>query len=322
MTASRIGVLIPYYQRTPEPLMRALKSIERQTVGEPVHVFIVDDESPCPAEPIVSQHFSHFKNIHILQQKNGGAGHARNTGLDHLPESIELVAFLDSDDEWTPDHLAHAVMVHDRGYDFYFADHKRDDWDTSRFAMATDLLAHQPCLDQASALHEYRDDALSLVLGRNMIKTSSVAVRRSLVRNIRFPVNVVMGEDEAFWMRVLHQTCKVAYCASVEVWMGSGVNISQGGEWGNERSFQLMAHRLQFWKQIHSFVPDVPGLHQMRTRKRQELRKDFAGSVLYRLRRLQGIPVGPLAHFMLQDPLWLLSLAALMTRKLRGTSHS
>ncbi len=322
MMLPRIGVLIPYYQRTPEPLMRALESVERQTGEEPVHVLIVDDESPCPAEPIVRQHFSHLKNIHILRQKNGGAGHARNTGLDQLPDSIELVAFLDSDDEWTPDHLAHAVTVHDRGYDFYFADHKRADWDTSRFAMATDLLAHQPCLDPASALHEYQGDALSLVLGRNMIKTSSVVVRRSLVRDLRFPVNVIMGEDEAFWMQALHRTRKVAYCASIEVWMGSGVNISQGGDWGNERSFQLMAHRLQFWKQIHSFVPDVPGLRQMRTRKLQELRQDFAGSVLYRLRRRQGIPVGPLAGFMRQDPLWLFNLAALMTRKLRGTLHS
>jgi GT2 family glycosyltransferase len=68
----------------------------------PAEVIVVDDGSADDTAAIASAHGTQV----IRHPKNFGfAGLARNTGLH--ASSGEWVAFLDSDDEWLPDHLDH-----------------------------------------------------------------------------------------------------------------------------------------------------------------------------------------------------------------------
>ncbi|WP_297486354.1 glycosyltransferase family A protein, partial [Ferrovum sp.] len=135
MSHSDLTVVVPFYQRTPEPLVRAVSSIKAQQGVNSPHVLIVDDESPLPARSILNDHFpDHESFIQLIEQKNKGAAGARNTALDHLPESTRYVAFLDSDDEWTPCHLDHALRILSQGYDFYFSNYQRSDWPQDRFS--------------------------------------------------------------------------------------------------------------------------------------------------------------------------------------------
>ena len=101
-------VVIPFYQKEPGILRRALASIFNQTYQD-FDIVVVDDESPLPAD-IELQPLDDVQKsrITVIKQANGGPGGARNTGLDNVPTSTRFVAFLDSDDLWLPDHLKNA----------------------------------------------------------------------------------------------------------------------------------------------------------------------------------------------------------------------
>ena len=80
-----ISVIIPYYQREPGILRRALDSVYAQDLAGhdvEVDVVIIDDESPSPPEIEVDGLNRDGFSIRILSRPNGGPSKARNTGLD------------------------------------------------------------------------------------------------------------------------------------------------------------------------------------------------------------------------------------------------
>jgi len=87
------SIIIPHYN-IPSLLMRCLKSIP---VSEDIQVIVVDDNSPdaetyLEKYPELSRPYLEF----IRAPKNGGAGYARNIGLDHAKG--KYVLFADADD--------------------------------------------------------------------------------------------------------------------------------------------------------------------------------------------------------------------------------
>ena len=117
-----VGVIIPYYQRKPGLLRGALNSIYAQSLpGDvTVDVFIADDESPNPPEAEIEGLSRPGFQIHIVKRPNGGPARARNTGLD-AARDVDVIAFLDSDDSWAPDHLATGLAALWRGAQFFFS---------------------------------------------------------------------------------------------------------------------------------------------------------------------------------------------------------
>lgn len=317
-----ICVVIPYYQVASEPLARAIRSILAQQGVERPMVLIVDDSSPLPAGPIIAEHFPDHKDyIRIIVQKNGGAANARNTGLGNLPEDTTYVAFLDSDDEWTKDHLSNALKLLDYGCDFYFADHKRTEWNESKFALTGFALDRHKCLDKASALYEYKGDILFPVMNDHLIQTSTIVYKKDSMADIRFPEDLVLGEDEVFWIRAMRRARKSCFCNRIEVLMGKGVNISQGGEWGDERSFKLTAQNMLYWRQVAVLLPDEKELKALRRLKTSQLRRNLAASVWYRLRRGMGLPMRHILEATSADPAWIFSLWIPIFMHIRGKRH-
>ena len=87
------SVIIPH-REIPDLLMRCLKSIP---ISEDIQVIVVDDNSPdadtyLERYPELSRPYLEF----IRASKNGGAGYARNIGLDHAKGKWLL--FADADD--------------------------------------------------------------------------------------------------------------------------------------------------------------------------------------------------------------------------------
>jgi len=106
-----IGLVIPVFDR-PQQLLEALDSVARQT-RPPDRVVVVDDGSRQPVEPAVAGWRAATRTRFepcVLRQRNHGAAHARNRGLERLG-STELVAFLDSDDRWPDDFLEHTAAA-------------------------------------------------------------------------------------------------------------------------------------------------------------------------------------------------------------------
>ncbi len=92
-----IAVIIPLYNGA-RFIEKTLISVFSQSKC-PAEVVIVDDGSEDESLEIIKD-FSHIK---ILKNSTKGAAAARNYGLNHT--TSPLVAFLDQDDIWHPDHL-------------------------------------------------------------------------------------------------------------------------------------------------------------------------------------------------------------------------
>ena len=105
----RVGVVIPVYSR-PGLILECLESIAAQARAPDV-VIVVDDASPDDtadrAQSWMAKRNDGIGWRLLRQPENGGAAGARNRALGELGD-CDLIAFLDSDDLWPPEHLRDA----------------------------------------------------------------------------------------------------------------------------------------------------------------------------------------------------------------------
>lgn len=94
-----VTVIIPTYNRK-TLLLEALRSVQAQTYTD-YEIIVVDDGSTDDTGAAVA---SQAASIRYFWKPNGGEASARNYGIQCA--KTDYVAFLDSDDSWTPDFLA------------------------------------------------------------------------------------------------------------------------------------------------------------------------------------------------------------------------
>ena len=93
-----VSVILPVYNRF-RTLRRAVESVVHQTFGD-WELIIVDDGSTDGSTSTID---GMDPRIRIVPQANGGVASARNAGI--ASATGEIIAFLDSDDEWLPGYL-------------------------------------------------------------------------------------------------------------------------------------------------------------------------------------------------------------------------
>ncbi len=98
MARLTISVVIPTYNRA-NLLRRSITSVLSQLQDDD-EVIVVDDGSRDNTREVIAEFGRQVKSI---TSEHRGAGVARNLGVQEA--SRDLVAFLDSDDEWTPGHV-------------------------------------------------------------------------------------------------------------------------------------------------------------------------------------------------------------------------
>lgn len=104
-----ISVVIPVYNRE-NTIRRCIMSVLQQTLL-PYEIIIVDDGSADNTIGIVEEIKKNSNvNIAIIRGKHKGAQAARNSGI--RAAKGEVIAFLDSDDEWLCDWLKRASEVY------------------------------------------------------------------------------------------------------------------------------------------------------------------------------------------------------------------
>lgn len=114
-----VACVIPYYNGS-KYIERALKSIEIQTVP-PEEIIIVNDGS-TPNESEFLNTLKKKYSFTIIEQKNGGQGSARNTGVNSSKSNF--ICFLDQDDFYLPNHieeLKNAIPVNDRLFGYVYS---------------------------------------------------------------------------------------------------------------------------------------------------------------------------------------------------------
>ena len=102
--SASVSVIIPTLHR-PALLTRALASVFRQTWRDLEVIVVVD--GPDPDTIAMLQTIDDPRLSVIVNARSLTAAGARNVGLDHAKG--EWIAFLDDDDEWSPEKLAKQV---------------------------------------------------------------------------------------------------------------------------------------------------------------------------------------------------------------------
>jgi succinoglycan biosynthesis protein ExoW len=228
---TKCTAIIPYYQRQPGILHRALKSVFAQTHSD-FDVVVVDDASPSPVE-MELEGFSQEERakVTVVKQPNAGPGGARNRGLDHVPADSAYAAFLDSDDEWTPDHLRNAVQgmsLFDA--DCYWASIGGGDAfyyhfgvsELAEVAAVTRLCEEPPIVEVA-------DLAGVMLKNWSFMHMSSMVIGESLFRSVRFEAALrLAAEDVLFFYECVRNARRSILSEAIGATRGEGINIFHG----------------------------------------------------------------------------------------------
>lgn len=92
-----VSVVIPTYNRA-KTIVKSINSILSQSYSN-IEIIVVDDCSSDNTHQVILDEFSQINNlIYLKHEINKGGNAARNTGINIAKG--ELIAFLDSDDEW------------------------------------------------------------------------------------------------------------------------------------------------------------------------------------------------------------------------------
>jgi glycosyltransferase involved in cell wall biosynthesis len=103
-----VSVLISSYNYR-DHVVQAVQSALSQTVA-PLDIIVVDDGSTDGSWQVLQDAFSQHEKVRLIRQDNGGQMSAWLAGLPLLRGDV--VALLDSDDEWQPDFLQRVLQVY------------------------------------------------------------------------------------------------------------------------------------------------------------------------------------------------------------------
>jgi GT2 family glycosyltransferase len=199
-----VTVVIPCYNAE-EHLRDALRSVRAQ--ARPAHEVIVVDDGSTDGSAALAR----TEGARIVRTAGRvGPGAARNVGLEAV--QTPLVAFLDADDFWLPDHLERVAPLVERSPEVAVA------W--SRVEKFGNLVVGAPSVTiLAPAVDcpvEAPFDALPLLIERNIVSQSSVVARReALLGAGGYDPSFRFSEDYDLWARVSAAGWRFAYTPRV-----------------------------------------------------------------------------------------------------------
>ncbi len=194
----RVSVVIPTFN-CERFIRRTVGSALRQTYRD-FEIIVVDDGSTDGTQAVLAEY---GEALHYIKQANQGASAARNAALSRA--TGEYIAYLDADDLWHPEKLAHQVEYLDANPSCGFVHTEVaviDEQDSvlyARFNKETGRTVPQgKCL---------RD-----ILQRSHIQTLTVLERRSAFdRAGKFDLRLPVAQDYLHWIQVTLQGYEVGY---------------------------------------------------------------------------------------------------------------
>ena len=123
----KVSVIIPVYNVEPY-LKQCMDSVVGQTLKD-IEIICVDDGSTDGSLDILREYAAEDNRIQIIEQKNAGAGAARNNGMRHA--TGKYLSFLDSDDFFEPRMLEKAFDLAEKDQADFVA-YKSDQYHTEK----------------------------------------------------------------------------------------------------------------------------------------------------------------------------------------------
>ena len=228
MKESAVTIVMPAY-RAERYIGEAVASVLAQTCPD-WELLVVVDASPDESAAAAEKAAAGDPRVRILRlPANVGVAEARMAGVREAKTA--WVAFLDSDDAWTPEKLERQLAFAEKtGADLVFTGSGFMDEEGKRI----DRILHVP--EKIS----YRE-----LLKQNLISCSSVLVKRELM--LRYPMRLTgsrakgrMHEDFASWLRMLRGGAK-AYGIDEPMLI---YRVSRGSVSGNKSKAAAMTWRV------------------------------------------------------------------------------
>jgi glycosyltransferase involved in cell wall biosynthesis len=181
-----VSVVIATYNMA-RYLPEAVESVLAQSYPH-VDVWIVDDGSTDNTPAIVKQ-WDANPRVHVHRQPNGGQARAKNQGV--VLSRGHFVAFLDADDVWLPEKLAHQMRLFAGRPELgvVYSDYERMDGEG------------RPLLKGPTQMH--RGSVSGALLIENFVPFPAAVVRRECLESRGlFDESLGMGIDYDLWLRL------------------------------------------------------------------------------------------------------------------------
>jgi glycosyltransferase involved in cell wall biosynthesis len=251
----KVSVIMPAYN-TAHLIAGALDSVLQQTFRE-FEIVVVNDGSPDTPE--LEKVLAPYQDkIVYIKQSNKRAAGARNTAIRQAKG--EFMAFLDSDDTWTPDHLAAQMKL--------FADDPTLDMVYCNGMLETPGRP-QEFMDRCPSSGPATFDAL--VVERCQISVSTVVVRkRSLEKASLFDESLARCDDYDMWLRTAFWGAKIGYSQNVQVRLNDG----RPGSLGASR-LKMVEANYQILKKAIKTLPLSESQRELVTRRAETIRAQY-----------------------------------------------
>ncbi|MEQ9638590.1 MAG: glycosyltransferase [Alphaproteobacteria bacterium] len=190
--APRVSVVMPAYNAE-ATIAEAIDSVLAQDLAD-LELIVVDDGAIDATAEIVAGYAARDRRVRLIRQDNAGVSATRNRAIAEARAAY--VAFLDADDAWEPDKLAHQAALLDRRPEVGFCYTAQTIIDGAGRAIST--YAVKP---------DYRGRCLPALARSNGIGLSTVMARTELLRAVGgFDETLDLCEDWELWIRLAERT--------------------------------------------------------------------------------------------------------------------
>ncbi len=200
MTKNRVSVVIPTRDNL-DVLPKALQSVRSQNICE-IEIIIADDGSTDGTGAWLAEQKKTEPRLRVIKTGGKGPANARNQAISIA--KAPLVAFLDSDDWWSPGKLKWQVAYHEKHPDVGFSF-------TDYLAIDTSDKTYGTCFEYWKPHYGNRppqgytllEDAESELLGCNTAGTSTIVARTGLLQIANgFATDLPSAEDWDLWLKL------------------------------------------------------------------------------------------------------------------------
>ena len=198
-----VSVVIPAYN-SDEYISRTLDSVLNQSLPAD-EIIVIDDGSTDNTQQIVQKYLD---KVTYLYQQNAGASVARNAGI--IAAKGKWIAFLDSDDEWTPNKLQLQVENLKRNPDLV--------WTAANFNLCRcDLKIKQPKMQPDKVKYllngkEYHSDFFkAFIEGASGCTVTMLIKKDVLLETDLFTPGQLMANDIDMWFRIAYLYPKIGF---------------------------------------------------------------------------------------------------------------
>lgn len=199
----KVSIIVPVYN-VEKYICQCVDSILNQTYTD-IELLLIDDQSSDNSPIICDNYVKKDSRVQVFHNLNSGVSSARNLGLENAKG--EWIIFCDADDYWCNTYFLYNMIeysIHNnvdiiRG-EYISVNEKNEIIDNSAIKNKNSI--NNKTLSLIDFINQAINDEFFLVL--NLIK-------RQLIDDIRFDVNMVFQEDKKFFLQLLNNNPKCAY---------------------------------------------------------------------------------------------------------------